>query len=114
MREEAEKRAGTKIVLRSIADAEDIQVSEEEIEKELEEMSKMYGMDVDEIKTALEGSMDYFRNDIRVKKTIDMLFENADITMVEPKEPIPAEEVEAPAEAEEAETPAEATEAAEE
>ena len=108
MREEAEKRAGTKIVLRSIADAEDIQVSEEELEKELEEMGKMYDMDVEEIKTALADSMDYFRNDSRVKKTIDMLYDNADITMVEPKDPIPAEEVEAPAEDAEAEAPAEA------
>ena len=100
MREEATKRAGTKIVLRSIADAEDLQVSDEEIEKELEEMGKMYGMELDDMKKALEGSMDYFRNDIRVKKTIDMLYDNAEITMVEPKDPIPAEEVEAPAEAE--------------
>ena len=75
-------------------------LDDEEIEKELEEMGKMYGMELDDMKKALEGSMDYFRNDIRVKKTIDMLYDNAEITMVEPKNPIPAEEVEAPAEAE--------------
>ncbi len=103
MRPDAERRAGTRVVLLSIADAENIEVTDEDVDKELEEMGKMYGMELDKMKEALEGSMDFVRKDLLVKKTIDMLYDSAEVTMVEPKEPAPVEEVEAPAETEEKE-----------
>ena len=110
MRPDAERRAGTRVVLLSIADAENIEVTDEDVDKELEEMGKMYGMELDKMKEALEGSMDFVRKDLLVKKTIDMLYDSAEITMVEPKEPAPVEEVEAPAETEEKEEEAENSE----
>ena len=51
----------------------------------------------------MDISHNFVRKDLLVKKTIDMLYDSAEITMVEPKEPAPVEEVEAPAETEEKE-----------
>ena len=56
MQEDAEKRVRTNLTLEAIADAENIEVSEEEVDEELEKMAEMYNMEVEEIKAMLNDA----------------------------------------------------------
>lgn len=80
LREDATKKVGTRVVLRSIADKENLEVSEAELDEELQEMAKQYNMELDKVKEALADSMEYFKKDIVIKKVIDTLYENAKVT----------------------------------
>ena len=82
VREDAEKRAGTRVMLRSIAEAEGIEVTDEDVDKELDSMAEMYRMEKDQIKDALADSMDFFKRDIIVRKVIDMLYDEAEVSKV--------------------------------
>ena len=66
-----------------MAAAENLEVTEEEIDKELESMSSMYNMGKEEISKMLEASMKLFKKDLLVKKTIDMLYDEAKVTRVD-------------------------------
>ena len=87
MREEAAKKVETRVILMSIVEKEEITVSDEELDNELEEMAKAYGIDKEEIRKMLgEESLKFFRKDIQLKKAIDMLYAEAKITKVEKAE----------------------------
>lgn len=80
LREEATKKVGTRLVLRSIAEAEKIEVTEAELDEELKTLAEQYRMEVDQVKQALEGgSMDFFKKDIVIRKVIDMLYDEAKV-----------------------------------
>ena len=92
LREDAAKKVGTRIVLMSIIDKEDIQVSEEEMEAELAKIAEAYKRDVEEIKNMIGiENLTYFQKDVQITKVIDMLYDNAKITEVEPKKIDPVE-----------------------
>lgn len=76
MTEDAKKRVKVSLTLEAIAKEENIEVTEEDINKELENMSKMYNMSVDQIKQAL-GSLDGIKSDLAIRKAIDLLVENS-------------------------------------
>lgn len=76
MREDAEKRVRANLTLEAIANAENIEVSEEELTEELEKMASMYQTTVDNLKQML-GSLDMLKEDIKIKKAIDFLVENS-------------------------------------
>ncbi|MET3574610.1 trigger factor [Bhargavaea ullalensis] len=78
MREDAEMRVRVSLVLEAIAEAEKIEVNEADIEEELKTMSGQFGMDTDQIKAVLGGT-DMLENDIRFKKTIEFLVDQASI-----------------------------------
>lgn len=82
MKEEATKRVRISLTLEAIAKAENIEATDEEVEKELEKMSEMYNRPVDEIKSML-GDLDVVKHDIKMQKAIDFLVENR--KTVEPK-----------------------------
>jgi trigger factor len=79
MKEEAEKRVKTSLVLEAIANAENVQVDDEDINKELEGMSQTYRQSVEELRNIIEknGNMDDFKADIRIKKTVKWLIDNS-------------------------------------
>ncbi|MEK4700612.1 trigger factor [Solibacillus sp. FSL R7-0668] len=79
MAEEAGNRVKVSLVLEAIGQAEGIEVTEEEINAEIEKMSAQFGMDKDQILTALGGSSTILENDIRTQKTVELLVENAKI-----------------------------------
>ncbi|WP_412839649.1 trigger factor [Bacillus paranthracis] len=76
MKEDAQKRVRINLVLEAIIEAENIEVTEEEVTAEVEKMAEMYGMPVDAIKQAL-GSVDALAEDLKVRKAVDFLVENA-------------------------------------
>jgi trigger factor len=79
MKEDAQKRVRTNLVLEAIVEAENIEVSEEEINTELNKMAEMYQMEVDQIKQmlAMQGGNDAVAADLKVRKAIDFLVENS-------------------------------------
>lgn len=91
LRDDARNRTGSRIVIRSIADQQNIEVSDEDVQKELERMSEAYGLPADDVKKSLTEEMeDYLKQDLKVRKCIDLLYDHANITKVDP--PAPEEE----------------------
>ena len=79
MAEEAANRVRVSLVLEAIGQAENIEVSEEDINTEVEKMAAQFGMSADQILTALGGTK-VLENDIRTQKTVELLVENAKIS----------------------------------
>lgn len=76
MTEEAGQRVRGSLTLEAIAKAENIEASDEEVNEELEKMSKMYNMTVENIRAAL-GNLDAVKGDIQARKTVQFLVENS-------------------------------------
>ena len=76
MKDDAEQRVKTNLTLTAIADAENIEVSDEDIDKGLEKMSEQFNISVEDIKSTL-GNTDIVKNDVRIQKVIDLLIDNA-------------------------------------
>jgi trigger factor len=75
MNEEAVNRVRVNLTLEAIAKAENLEVTDEEVNAELENMAGMYNMTVDKIKAAL-GGVDGIKGDLQLKKAVDFLLEN--------------------------------------
>ncbi|WP_338451448.1 trigger factor [Niallia oryzisoli] len=76
MNEEAEQRVRGSLTLEAIAKAENIEVTDEEINEELEKMAGMYNMTVDNIQKAL-GSLDGLKGDLQARNTVKFLVDNS-------------------------------------
>jgi trigger factor len=79
MKTDAESRVRVSLVLEAIAETEKIEVTEEDLTAELEKMSAQFGMDAEQIKTALGGTH-VLEHDIKIQKTVEFLADNAKIT----------------------------------
>jgi trigger factor len=79
----AETKVKREIVLAAIAKAEDVNVSDEEMDAKLDEVSKMYNMEVSKLQEELTsaGNLDNFmeslKEEVIMRKTVDLLVENA-------------------------------------
>jgi trigger factor len=80
-KESAQKTVKLELVLEAIAKAENIDVSDEEIEQELEKISKQNNQPVDQIKNVLlmQGKMNTFKNSLIMDKTVDFLVDTAKV-----------------------------------
>ncbi|WP_050615958.1 trigger factor [Bacillus testis] len=76
MKEDAEKRVRANLVLEAIVKAENIEVTEEEVNEEIQKMADMYNMEVEAIKQAL-GSLEGVKGDLSVRKAVDFLVDNS-------------------------------------
>ncbi|MDD6762724.1 MAG: trigger factor [Clostridiales bacterium] len=77
-REGAVKQVNAGLVLEAIAKAEGIEVSPEELELNLVDMAKKYGMELDKLKELIsEAELDGIRKEMEFQKTIEMLTNNA-------------------------------------
>ena len=75
MKEEAEGRVRNNLTLEAIAKAENLEVSEEEVNAELQKMAEMYNMTVPNIVNAL-GGLEGVTTDLQLRKAVDFLIEN--------------------------------------
>ncbi|WP_110111524.1 trigger factor [Bacillus sp. CGMCC 1.16541] len=76
MRPDAEKRVKMNLTLEAIAKAENLEVTDEEVEKELENMAGMYNTPVENLKQML-GSLEGIKEDMKVRKAVEFLVENS-------------------------------------
>ncbi|MGN7359895.1 trigger factor [Paenibacillus sp. SAF-054] len=79
MKDDAEKRVRNNLVLEQIAKEENIEVTEEDINKELETMAEAYKRSADEIRNILtaNGSLASLRDEISLRKTVELLVDNS-------------------------------------
>lgn len=78
MRPQALKRIQSRLVLEAIAKAENIQVSEEELDTEIQNMASAYQMEVDKLKSLLvDKDKENMKSDIAVSKAADLVAELA-------------------------------------
>ena len=73
MKPEAVKRIQTRLVLEAVAKAEDIQVSDEEFDAELQKMADMYKMELSQIKEFMGEFEGKIRSDIAIQKAVDLI-----------------------------------------
>lgn len=79
-REEAVKNVKTSLVIEAIAKAEGVEVSEEEVNAEVEKMAAAYNMTVDQVKEALRPTdLKDMEGQLKIRKTIDLLVDSAKI-----------------------------------
>ncbi|KHE72893.1 trigger factor [Halobacillus sp. BBL2006] len=77
MKEDAEKRVKTNLTLEAISEAENVEVSDEDVNAELENMASMYQTDVAQLTQMLGGNTDMIKEDLKVRKAIDVLVANS-------------------------------------
>lgn len=78
VKDDAERRVKMRMVIRAIVDAEAIVATEEEIEKELELLGIQYGLETDKVKEMVgEKNLEYIGQDVKMKKAVDFIYENA-------------------------------------
>ena len=71
---QALKRIQTRLVLEAVVKAENIQVPDEELEKEFEEMAKAYQMETDKLKDLIgEKEKEQMKMDLAVSKAVDLV-----------------------------------------
>ena len=70
---QAKERVQLNLILAEIVKAENIEVSEEELNEELKTIASYYGKDVEEIKTIFAGQMGAITSDILNRKAINII-----------------------------------------
>ena len=76
LKQEAIKGLESFLVMEEVGQKEKIGVSDEELEFELAKMADQYQMTIDEIKNALGKQLGQFRNNMRMNRIEDFLYEN--------------------------------------
>ncbi len=80
LRPDAERQVKTRMLLNGIAEAEKIEVSQEELEKELEDMAAQYQTTADKIKEMIGvENITFLQKDMKIKKAIEFIYDNAKI-----------------------------------
>ena len=78
MKPQALKRIQTRLVLEKVAEAENIQPSEEEITEEIQKMADAYKMEADKIRTAIgEDGLEQMKKDMAVQKAVTVIADAA-------------------------------------
>lgn len=78
IRADAEKAVKTRLIMNGIVEAEQFEVTPEEVEEELKVMAIQYQMTADKVKELIgEDNMKYLEKDLKTKKAIEFIFENA-------------------------------------
>lgn len=79
LKETAEKAVKTQLVLAEIAKAENVEVSEDDVEAEFKKMADMYGMEVDKVKELMGANLDALKADLKTQKTIAVIVDAAKV-----------------------------------
>ena len=76
MREQAEKRVKFNLILSEIVKAENIEVSDDEVDEEVKEIATYYGREFDEVKKLFEGQLGQIKNDLATCKAVQLIKDN--------------------------------------
>jgi len=81
-KEAAEKSLKSQLIFNKIIEDEKIEASDDEMNKEIEKQAEMYNMSVEDLKKSFgeAGLKEYLSNDLKQKKLIDFLLENATVS----------------------------------
>lgn len=79
-RADAERLVKSSLILEAIAEKENVEANDADIDAELEKMAAMYNMEVEKIKSSLrETDIEDIKGQIKIRKTLDLLVESATI-----------------------------------
>ena len=77
-RPDAEKRIRTRLVLEAVAQAENIQISDEKVDEEVAKMAEAYKMEVEKLKSYMsESDVKQMKEDLAVQQAVDLLVAEA-------------------------------------
>ncbi|SMO36762.1 trigger factor [Melghirimyces algeriensis] len=78
-KDDAEKKVRASLVLEAIAEAEEVEVSDEEVDEELKKLAEQMGREQEEVRKLLQaqGGMDQIRDEVQIRKTVDLLVSNS-------------------------------------
>jgi trigger factor len=74
---EAERNAKTNFMLEKIVEEKGFELTDEEVDKQIEEIAQQMGVEFDQAKQNLEGVMDKVRFNMKIDKAVDYLVDNA-------------------------------------
>jgi trigger factor len=78
VKEQAKLNIESRLVLEAVAEAEKIEIADEDIEKEIQTMADNYGVPVDSMKTLItENERKSIATDLKVRKAVDVIIENS-------------------------------------
>jgi trigger factor len=77
MKDDARKRVQTSLTLEAIANAENLEVTDEDLENEWNRMAEMYNMEAEQIKQILGNNVEGIKGDLKIRKAIDFLAEHS-------------------------------------
>ena len=78
VKDQADKRIRTRLILEKIVKEENITATEEDFETELEKLAKAYGTEIDTVKKIFEGKeKERMMEDIAVQKAVSFVTDNA-------------------------------------
>ena len=109
---QAREMAMAELMVNCIGKQEDIKVSDEELDVEVEKIAGRLNQPVKEIKKSMEksGYLDNIRHALRTDKIYDFIIENGEVVIEEETEPVPEDEKAEEVKEEAQETSKEATE----
>ena len=77
VRPDALARTQSSLVLEAIAKAEKIEASDADVDAKLEDMSKQYGMELEQLKTLVgDSEKESMKKDIAIEKAIELIMDN--------------------------------------
>lgn len=78
MRPEAIKRIQNSLVLEAVADAENIEISDEKLDEEIQKMADSYGMEKEKLLTVLsDAEKEQMKADLRIQAAVDLVRDSA-------------------------------------
>ena len=76
MREQAEQRVKFSLILAKVVKAENIEVTDEEVEEEMKQIAEYYGRKLEDIKDIFNGQLDTIKNDLATRKAVQLIKDN--------------------------------------
>ena len=74
MRPDALKRIQNSLVLEAVAKAENIEISDERVEEELQKMADAYKMELDKVKSLMDdAAIDQMKDDLAIQAAVDLV-----------------------------------------
>ena len=78
MKEDALARVKTSLVIEKVMNQENIQISDEDVEAEIVKIAEMQNRNVEDVKKLFErDNFEYLKSNLKTRKTVDFLVENA-------------------------------------
>lgn len=76
-RDGASRSVKSNLILEKIAEAENIESTDEDVEAEITKMADMYKMEAEKVRDLMKGSLDGMKEEIKINKTLEYLVENS-------------------------------------
>lgn len=78
LRDDAFKKAKTKLIIDALIKAEAIEAEDADVEEELSQMATMYGLEIEKLREMMgDRGLSMIKQDVRSRKAIDLIYENA-------------------------------------